>query len=224
MSRIGQPAAGGFSGKRHRIVWLLSAPLMLAGLELGHAAAYRIVYPDPYERAQILAASGHGYLSYSPTVLAVAGAFALCALFHHGASTRVVEETGMLRVPAGPFAALPLAAFALQEHLELLIHTGTLPFGATLEPTFLIGLGLQLPFALAAYGLARLMLRAAERIGAALRAGPPKPAGKRRVLRTWPSDLELPRLAPLIVGSSGRGPPRPGRGAGPRAWAPHVPS
>lgn len=214
-SRFRQPG-------KSRVVWLLCAPLMLAGLELGHAAAYRIVYPDPYERAQILAASGHGYLAYAPTLLAVAGAFTLCALFHHGASGRVAEETGELQIPAGPFAALPLAAFALQEHLELLIHTGMLPFGATLEPTFLIGLGLQLPFALAAYGLARFLLRAAERIGVSLRDTPPRRWGTAPAAPQRPSPLVHPRLEPLVAGSSGRGPPRSPTGRGPRVRAPQL--
>jgi hypothetical protein len=63
----------------------------------------------------------------------------------------------------------------LQEVLELSLHTGQFGWRAALAPTFLPGLALQLPFALAAYLMARLLLRAAERIGVAF-AQPVVPA------------------------------------------------
>jgi hypothetical protein len=50
----------------------------------------------------------------------------------------------------------------LIEALEGLLNRGVVPFGEALQPTFLVGLALQLPFALAAYLLARLLLRAGD--------------------------------------------------------------
>jgi hypothetical protein len=107
------------------------------------------------------------------------------------------------------FAALPLLAFALQEHLEALFTQGTI-VGVPLEPTFMLGLALQLPFAAVAYLVARLLLRTAERVGRALRAGG-APAGPAvvRPFRSWFA-LELwPHRVPALAGGHAeRGPPR----------------
>jgi hypothetical protein len=54
--------------------------------------------------------------------------------------------------------------------LELSLHTGHFGWRAVLAPTFLPGLALQLPFACAAYALARVLLRAARRAGIAFAA------------------------------------------------------
>src|SRR3990172_8727238 len=66
------------------------------------------------------------------------------------------------RAPAAwPFAAVALGGFAVQEHLERLVHTGEPPLLVT-WPVFLLGLALQLPFALAAYLVARALLHVAQ--------------------------------------------------------------
>ena len=62
--------------------------------------------------------------------------------------------------------------FAAQEVLELSLRTGTFGWRALLAPTFIPGLALQLPIALAAYVAARLLLRTAERVGRALAPQP----------------------------------------------------
>ncbi|HXY84301.1 MAG TPA: hypothetical protein VEH52_02380, partial [Gaiellaceae bacterium] len=59
---------------RGRLVWLLSIPLIVASTELAHVVAYRLIYPDPEERAAVLASSGHGYFTYDPLCLAVGAA------------------------------------------------------------------------------------------------------------------------------------------------------
>jgi hypothetical protein len=60
----------------------------------------------------------------------------------------------------------------LQEVLELSLHTGSFGWRALAAPTFVPGLLLQLPFALAAYVAARLLLRAARAVGRALARRP----------------------------------------------------
>jgi len=195
---------------RRWLIWLLSAPLMIAGSELAHVIAYRLVYPDALERAAVLSSSGHGYFAYTPLALALGVAMVGCAWVVHASQTGGSALSSPVSVSPWPFAAMPPATYALQEHLERLIHHGAFPFGAVFEPTFMIGLALQLPFALAVYAVARLLLRTAERAGALLRSTPrPQLVGLPR--QFWlPEALALPRLAPLATGSSGRGPPTAG--------------
>jgi hypothetical protein len=155
---------------RRRLTWLVAVPLTLAGSQAAHALAYRIVFPQSSLRLHVLAATGHGYLARLPLVLALAGAAGLVGL-----AAAVADAARGRRVhdlPAPAFAVLPPLAFALQEVLELSLHTGTLGWRAVLAPTFLPGLALQLPFALAAYAAARLLLRAAVRLGRLLAARP----------------------------------------------------
>jgi hypothetical protein len=60
------------------------------------------------------------------------------------------------------------AAFALQEHMERLLHHGEFPWSAVLEPTFALGLLLQLPIALAAWLVAHLLLRVTRAVAGAI--------------------------------------------------------
>jgi hypothetical protein len=148
---------------RRSLAWLIAVPTMLVGTQAAHALAYRLVFPQVGLRATVLAATGHAYVSWLPVVLAAAGAAALAgvgAAAYDVAHGRRVRELG----PA-TFALLPPLAFALQELLELSLHTGSFAWHAFGAPTFLPGLALQLPFAVLAYLAARLLLRVAEGIG-----------------------------------------------------------
>ena len=193
---------------RRAVAWLLSIPLMLGGTEVAHWLAFRLVYPDAWERSQVLQQTGHGYFSWLPLLGGIGAALLLSALFLHGRNVRDGRGRQVAQLRLAQFAALPPLAFALQEHLERLIHDGTLA-GVVLEPTFLLGLLLQLPFAVAAYLVARLLLRAAERMGIAFagRSGPRRRATP-PVPRPWfPLVLAPPRLAVLAGGHAERGPP-----------------
>jgi hypothetical protein len=151
---------------RRGAAWLAAAPLMLCGSQLAHAAAYRIAYPQAHVRMLKMLATGHAYSARLPLVLAAAGACVLVSLV----ATAVDAARGLpaRSVPAPLFALLPPLAFALQEVLELSLHTGTFAWRAVLAPTFVPGLLLQLPFALLTYLAARALLRVAERIGRSL--------------------------------------------------------
>lgn len=72
------------------------------------------------------------------------------------------------------FVLVPPIAFGLQELAERLLHVGSVP-SAGAEPSLLATLLVQLPFALLAFGLARL-----------LRAGVRKVIAFLRVHRRWP--------------------------------------
>ncbi|MBX5463918.1 MAG: hypothetical protein IRZ28_22885 [Steroidobacteraceae bacterium] len=192
---------------RRTVVWLVALPLVLAGSQVGHALAYRWVYPDAGIRLGALVRTGHGYLSLLPLAFGVAAAILLLALV---AGVADAARGRRLRpLPAWAFALLPVLAFAVQEHLERWLVSGVAPWHAAVAPTFLPGLALQLPFGALAYLAARLLLRAAERLGRALGSAAPRP-------RPVPLPLAAPAPAPGSVrpalipcGLAKRGPPVP---------------
>lgn len=180
---------------------MVAVPLALAGTEIAHALAYALVNPAQHQRTAALAATGHGYLAFAPTLGVVAiGIVVVAFALRAGQARQGRPAEGLAR----RLALVPPLAFAVQEHLERFVHTGSFPFAASLEPTFVLGLALQLPFALLTLWLARVLLRAADRLGGAL----VRVARLRSALvLVIPLSCELPRLAPLALGHSGRGPP-----------------
>jgi hypothetical protein len=192
------------SAGRRGLLWLLLLPLMLLGTELAHAAAFRLVFDDTWSRQAALAESGHGYFEALPAIGGAGIALSLVAAALYGRRARLGLRPAA--VPALPFALLPPLAFAVQEHLERLVHTGTVS-GVAFEPTFLLGLVLQVPFACATYLAARVVLRVAERVGlvGVRRSKLPHVASR---LPLPPTAEELRRMSPLASGLSGRGPPQ----------------
>jgi hypothetical protein len=185
---------------RRRLAWLVALPSMLAGTEAAHALAYRIVFPQSHVRVVALAVSGHGYLAWLPLVLALTGAAALVGL---GAATLDAARGRTVgAVPAVAYALLPPLAFALQELLELSLHTGTFAWHVFAAPTFLPGLALQLPFAVLAYVAARLLLRAAVRLGELLAHAPRGRAGA-----VFAVGCDLVETRPRTSDASPRAPP-----------------
>jgi hypothetical protein len=192
--------------RRSLIVWLVVLPLAIAGTQVAHALAYRLATREAGERARELSATGHAYLSYLPLALAVGTVVVALAL-------AVEVRFLVVRAPGvGPrpgvwgFALLAPAIFACQEHFERLVHAGAFPWDAAGDPTFLVGLALQLPFAVAAYAVARLLLRAARSLGGLL--GRPYPRPRTDVQRVRPATLlSRPRVAALALGYGSRGPP-----------------
>jgi hypothetical protein len=185
---------------RRRLAWGVALPLALAGTQAAHALAYALVYPEASFRGAALAATGHAYLAWFPAVLAAASA---CALLSLGGT--VVSATRGRTEHAAPAWALALLAptvFCLQEILELSLHTGTFGWHAVLAPTFLPGLALQLPFALAAYLVARMLLRAATALGRALVR--PRATRSSQTFGLRPEPLFV-RMLPRSVAA--RGPP-----------------
>jgi len=185
---------------RRRLAWGVALPLALAGTQAAHALAYTLVYPQASLRGAALAATGHSYFTWLPAVLAGAGA---CALLSLG-GTVVCAARGRAEhaAPAWALALLAPTVFSLQEILELSLHTGRFGWQAVLAPTFLPGLALQLPFALAAYLLARMLLRAATALGFAL-ARPGFPCGT----HVFALRAETSFVRTLLRSIAPRGPP-----------------
>lgn len=189
---------------KRALAWLVAVPSMLVAVETAHALAYRVVFPQASLRGAVLAATGHAYVSWLPLVLAVGGAVAIVGL---AAAVADVVRGGTVReLGAGAFAALPPLAFALQELLELSLHTGHVAWHAFAAPTFLPGLALQLPFALLAFVVTRLLLRAAVKVARIL-AREHRPAATARV-RYFCSRVATP-LQPGCGSAAPRGPPLP---------------
>jgi len=172
---------------------------------MAHALAYRFV-TSAHERAYELSTTGHGYLAYLPLALAVGTvlvAFALAAEVRHMVAS---SASSGLRPRAWHFAVVAPALFFCQEHFERLLHDGGVPWDAALAPSFATGLVLQLPFALAAYVLARLLLHAARSLGRRLTRSRRSRLPSAPVRRPA-TGFAASRLPALALGYGSRGPP-----------------
>jgi hypothetical protein len=187
------------------IAWLATLPLAVAGTQVAHSLAYRLTTPVESERVLELSATGHAYGDYVPLVLAIGAvvvAFALVAEVRRFA--RFSPHTVGPR--AWHFAVVAPALFTTQEHLERFFHDGAFPWHAGLDATFVTGLLLQIPFAIAAYVFVRLLLGVARSLATLLaRARSPRvrPTNSKR----RPPRFHAPRLPALALGYGSRGPP-----------------
>ena len=153
---------------------------MLAGLLAAHTLGYRLAISDPHARADALAHSGHGYFSYVPFALTVCLGVLLAGLAMQALSAFRGEPRRPATSPL--IVLLSPVAFVAQELIERFLHTGQVPWTTVIQPAFLIGLALQLPFALAALLLAWALDSAARAVGtrAGLRPAPHVPCLRSR--------------------------------------------
>jgi len=192
--------------RRPSLAWLLALALTVAGWISAHEVAYRLAMPHPHARASTFAETGHTYFAYSSLVVA------LCLLVALLCTTGLVARPQGLRPPSRRllllFMLLPPLGFTLQELMEGLLITGALPYEAASEPTFLLGIVLQLPFALAALTVARALLVFARCMARGVGGG-----GRQKLVSvelSLPPAVEArrPRLPALAFGYGERGPPR----------------
>lgn len=186
----------------HRIAWLLSLGLAAAGVLAAHGVAYRIAEPDAERREHLLEHTGHGY--WDVPLLG-----SLCvALILVGFLGRVLAGSARRDAPRPAlFALAPPLGFAVQEHAERLIHHDAL-VSTALEPAFLVGLALQLPFALVALLAARALLAAAGALARHV-GSPPCIALAPDASLAVPGTDRIPP-GPTLVGARGqRAPPQP---------------
>jgi hypothetical protein len=158
--------------------WLVSIPFMAAGCLAAHSLAYHLV-SNPQER--------HGYLAFAPLVLGLFGGLAIVGAARRGRTHSPVF-----------FALLPPLAFVVQEHVERLQFVAT-------EPAFLVGLMLQLPFALAALVAARAFLGLADLVAEIFTSRPP--ARRAPALPAPAAALAAPRALLSPGPRSSRAPP-----------------
>ncbi len=164
-----------------RLLWPIVLPLAGAGVLVGHELAYRLAGGG--------GAGLHDYLAHAPQLLvALSLPAALVAL--SGGRTHAPRPSA--------FALLGLGGFAAMEHFERLGHGGV-PW-LLASPVFLLGLALQLPFALAAWWLARTLL--------ALESPPlPLPAPLPRFTSALPALVARAVATPVLPRPRPRGPP-----------------
>ena len=170
-----------FCVNRSKAAWLLSLPLSAAGMLLAHQFAWEL---GGHEHA---AETAHGYLQYGAIFAALGVATLIVA-----ATTQLIRGVAGAGVahapPARVFAIVPIIGFLLQEHLEHIVAERELEVTFFLTAPFLLGLALQIPFALAALLVARLILglvatrgargrltRNRARAGVAARSRPARP-------------------------------------------------
>lgn len=164
-----------------RLLWPIVLTLSAAGVLVGHDLAYRL--------AGVGSDGLHGYLAHAPQLLV---ALSLPALL-------VALSGGRTRPPQPlAFALLGAGAFTAMEHLERLGHGGV-PWLLT-SPLFLLGLALQLPFALVAWWIARTLLS----IELPARGRPPRQA---RLDSALLQAAVLPVPAAVLTRPRPRGPP-----------------
>lgn len=190
---------------RPRLAWLLVFALTVAGWISAHEVAYRVALRHPHAGGSESAGPGHAYLAYSSLMLAV------CLL------VAILSMAGLVARPDGlrpasrrllfVVVSLPPLGFTLQELLEGLFATGTLPYEAALEPAFLLAILFQLPFALAALAVAQALFAFARCL--ARRVGGPGRPTLVSVELSSPAavDVRPPRLPALAFGYGERGPP-----------------
>jgi hypothetical protein len=194
---------------RHRAAWLMPLPLAVASWLGAHSLAYWLVSPGGAEHMGRHAVSGH-HLGYAPALVLLGSALLVVGLL-------VCVGGGLLGrrpslPPLGLFVLVPPVGFVVQEHLERLLGTGGVPHHLVLEPAFLVGLALQLPFAIAALLLAHTLNALGLWVGRALARSV---AFRRVVPVVPPSLLRLPASATLVTRSVlalGHGPRAPPAG------------
>lgn len=193
---------------RRTAAWVISLPLAVASWLGAHCLAYWLVSPGAERHMGMHAEHGHAWLGYTPALaiwglaLVVAGVV-LCV----GEGLRGRRPS---RPPVRLFALLPPIAFVVQEHVERLLASGSVPHDLIFEPTFLVGLALQLPFAVAALLLTRALyslgvsfgrlLATRFTLGRAVRHGPP-------ALVQLPASPTLVAPSLLALGHGQRAPP-----------------
>jgi hypothetical protein len=126
---------------RRTLAWLLTLPLVAAGVLGAHALGYALTGTP--------SGPAHEYLRHGPQI-----ALALVAVGLLGVA---VEQRGSTTSRA-PFALVAPVAFTAMEIGERLGHGADIV--VLTEPSFLAGLALQVPVALACLELARVLVSA----------------------------------------------------------------
>jgi hypothetical protein len=190
---------------RRRLPWLLALPVMAAGSLAAHSLSYLFLsVRGGHDGREVSERASTGPAAYVVLVLGLLAATALVA-----AAARLLTARRRPRafvLSPWLFFVLPPLAFTSQEVAERLLGAEGFPFQAALEPRFLLGLLLQLPFGLLALFVARALLRIVERLVCALARAqatrlPTRPSWSPREARV------LPRIPALALGHAQRGPP-----------------
>jgi hypothetical protein len=198
--------------RQAKVTWLVALPVATASWLAAHCLAYVLVPPGGGEAMHHHMESGeHAYFgAIALPVLLAAGLTVLAAGLTISVHDGLHGDPRRARPPALVFALLPPLGFVVQEHLEQLIATGSVPLQLAAEPTFMAGLALQLPFALGALLLSHAIYSIGYGLGvlvaAALPAARPVVRFGAQSVRRTPLAL-APAPAVLAPGRGPRAPP-----------------
>ena len=201
--------------RQRKGAWLVALPMAGASWLTAHCLAYVLVPPahggamhDHHME------ESHNWLASMP-VLVAAGVTLLAAGLVLCVREGLRDGPARTQAPGPLFALLPPIGFAVQEHLEHVLASGSAPYAVALEPTFLTGLALQLPFAIGALLLAGALYALGHSFGRLLaRAIPTVRAILRRPLPVVGLP-DLPRVTVSSVLAPAHGPRAPPAGACP---------
>ncbi len=184
---------------RRALAWLSPLPLVAAGSLAAHGLVYRLAAPAKHDHGQALA---HAPIAWY-TCAALCGAIAVAALVCIALVS--VRRGVRMRPPYWLILLVPPLGFAAQEQIGRLFHAGaltTLP-----ELSFVLGVALQLPVALLALWLVRLVLATAIVVVSALSGSEPRRATERTTRQRPAWTVLVPSVPALALGYGERGPP-----------------
>jgi hypothetical protein len=185
----------------------VALPAFLLVLGLIWAAAHALAH----DVATQPAAGHHGagargvesYLAYLPTSLALCLALAAAIATGAALGRRWAGRSGR---SVWLFGLAPVLGFAADTLVELPSHGSTATTAAQLVPVFLIGLLVQIPFALVAVGLAGRILWLVEQLAFTLREAGSAARPEATTSLAW-ADTEAARGLLLVGGRRSRAPP-----------------
>ena len=176
---------------------MVALPVAAASWLTAHCLAYVLVPPAHGGAMHDHMEESHNWFASMP-VLVAAGVTLLAAGLVLCVGEGLRGAPARTQAPAPLFALLPPIGFAVQEHLEELLASGSAPYAVVLEPTFLMGLALQLPFAIGALLLAGALYALGHRFGRLLARA--IPAARAVLLRPLPV-VGLPDFTRVTVSS-----------------------
>ena len=157
--------------RRLLLAWLLAIPLVAVGSQLAHWLAYSFV-ATPGEPGDLLAATGHGYLGALPLLVTTSLGLIVAVLVMVAADG--FSGRASLRLQRWLFVVVPYTGFLAQDLVERGVAGHAVSLGTLFEGPVLVGLLLQLPFAILVYWIAHVLTRAAIVLGHALASRPPQ--------------------------------------------------
>jgi hypothetical protein len=187
---------------RKGTAWLVSFPIALVGMLAAHAVA-NAAAGSPGGAGEVFASATSG-AELVPVLAALAAGAILLGLIGRVAGRWCLTAGG--RSLALSFALLPPLGFVLLELGEQFAHSGGVGGDLPRHPTFLFGLALQLPFALAGYLAARVLLRLSDGVRALIARRRPLRFARPLAALRRPYDAPPPPARRGAV-HSGRAPP-----------------
>jgi hypothetical protein len=185
---------------RRRLAWRLTLPLVAAGALSAHVLAYTLVSSDHHSHSSLHAA-------LTQWRVCVALCLALAVIAGVGYAFDALGGRDGRAVPVWAFALLPPAGFVIQEQLEHLLEHGALSYTLAVEPVFVLGLLLQIPFGVAAYVVARAVVTVAVTLIRALGRARSRLAATPLRFRATP-EVQVALANPVALGHGQRAPPR----------------